>query len=373
MPPRVLQLVLSLSPGGTERLVIEICRRLSGGAHMSVCCLDEPGAWASDLTQEGIEVTSLGRRGGFEPSLARAIARVVDRQRIDIIHSHHYSPFVYSALAKLLRPAVGLVFTEHGRLSDAPPSMKRRVVNPLLSKLPNAICAVSQDLRQHLIDSGFPARRIEVVYNGVPDLPPPTPCTRRGVRASLGVPDDDTLILSIGRLDPVKNFPLLLCAFANVLRRDPNVWLAIVGDGPERADLEQQVRDLSLYEHVKFTGYRQDVSGLLAAADVYVNSSVFEGVSLTILEAMAAGLPVVATAVGGNPEVVAHERTGLLASSASASIADAIHRLAVDDQLRRRFGAAGRARVAQDFSMDRMMARYAELYQMYSANRNSAR
>src|SRR5947208_1781015 len=147
---RVMQLVLSLSPGGTERLVIELCRRLAPTVESVVCCLDEAGEWASQLIDGGVPVVALGRTPGFHPSLALRVAQLLDRHGIDVLHCHHYSPYVYGALATTLKRRVHLVFTEHGRLSNAPPSIKRRWANPLLARLPGQICAVSGDLKRDM-------------------------------------------------------------------------------------------------------------------------------------------------------------------------------------------------------------------------------
>ena len=130
-----MQLVLSLSPGGTERLVIEICKQLAERIEPTVCCLDESGAWARELESLGIPVVALGRRPGFQPALAKQVARLVTAHGIDVVHCHHYSPYVYGLMASLMTHAK-LVFTEHGRLSDGEPSRKRQLINPLLSLLP---------------------------------------------------------------------------------------------------------------------------------------------------------------------------------------------------------------------------------------------
>src|SRR5262245_27258633 len=122
-----MQVVLSLAPGGTERLVIEIAQRLAGATEMSVCCLDEQGAWASELAPQAIPVVAIGRRPGFRPGVAYELARWIDSRRVDVIHCHHFSPFLYGQLAAWLRPGLRVVFTEHGRLSDAEPSRKRRM------------------------------------------------------------------------------------------------------------------------------------------------------------------------------------------------------------------------------------------------------
>src|SRR5262245_35405343 len=126
MDTRVLQLTFSINPGGTERLVVEMVKRLSVDIPMAVCCLDDQGAWADDLRSQGIAVEGLNRASGFRPTLGGAIAGAARRHAATIIHCHHYSPFVYGSLASLWRPNLRVVFTEHGRLSDAPPSTKRR-------------------------------------------------------------------------------------------------------------------------------------------------------------------------------------------------------------------------------------------------------
>ena len=130
-----MQVVLSLAPGGTERLVIEICRRLAPAVESVVCCLDAPGEWANQVTSQGIPVHALGRAPGFRPLLGPEIARLAARYRVDALHCHHYSPYVYGLVATLLRRGAGLVFTEHGRLSDQAPSRKRRRINPLLQSI----------------------------------------------------------------------------------------------------------------------------------------------------------------------------------------------------------------------------------------------
>jgi glycosyltransferase involved in cell wall biosynthesis len=357
-----MQLVLSLSPGGTERLVIEIVRGLAARVDSVVCCLDEPGAWATELGALNVPVIPLQRQPGFHPSLAGRLARLMKAHRIDIVHCHHYSPYVYGLLASMLRPGVRLVFTEHGKLSDHGPSRKRRLVNPLLSRWPARVCAVSADLKQHMVSEGFPPHRIDVLYNGIDPGLRPTRADKRAARAALGIPDDAFLIGTAGRLDPVKNLNIFIEAHAIVAARNPLVRAAIIGDGPERRRLEAKAAQIGAVNPVVFTGYRQDVRALMAAFDVYVNCSVYEGVSLTILEAMAAGLPVIASPAGGNPEVVIEPETGLLIPARARSIAEGLHALLHDPRRRRVMGDAGRWRVIRHFSIARMVDDYARAY-----------
>lgn len=357
-----MQLVLSLSPGGTERLVIEIVRALVPRMDFVVCCLDSPGAWADEVRALNVPVISLSRRSGFRPELAVKIARIIKEHRIDVVHCHHYSPYVYGLLASLLAPRVSLVFTEHGRLSDAPPSKKRQLVNPLLSTRPGCVYAVSADLRQHMVAEGFPASRVQVTYNGIDPGDRPMAEQRASARRALGLANDAFVVGTAGRLDLVKNLSLLIDAHAMLRTQRPDANAVIVGDGPERAALEAKTAQLGLGGAVTCTGYRADVRELMPAFDVYVNCSTYEGVSLTILEAMAAALPVIATPVGGNPEVVIDQETGLLVASDASAIADAMAHLAGNPQRRRAMGDAGRWRVIHHFSMARMVEAYAAAY-----------
>ena len=359
--PRVLQLVLSLSPGGTERLVIEICKQLAERVESMVCCLDERGAWARELESHGIPVVALGRRPGFQPALARHVARLITAHDIDIVHCHHYSPYIYGLMASLMTPAK-LVYTEHGRLSDGQPSRKRQLINPLLSLLPGRIFAVSADLKQQMVAEGFPARCIRVVHNGVDPGTRASSAQRAHAREALGVPPDAFIVGTAGRLDPVKNLTVMLQVQQLLRDKVKRAFAVIVGDGPERAALAAAADALGLADSVIFTGYRSDVRALMPAFDVYLNCSTYEGVSLTILEAMAAGLPVVATPVGGNPEVVVDHETGYLIPSRARSLAETLAHLAFDARLRRAMGDAARWRVIRHFSIARMVDEYAAIY-----------
>ena len=355
-------MVLSLNPGGTERLVVEIARRLHGELPMAVCCLDDPGAWAETLKNDGIRVDSLRRASGFHPALGRALARVARHHRADVLHCHHYSPFVYGAIAKLWVPGLRIVFTEHGRLSDAGPSPKRRLANSVLGRVPDAVFAVSRELRDHLVGEGFPSRTAGVIYNGIEPGPVATPGTRANVRARLGVPSKTVVVGTVARLDPVKNLQTLIAAVAALNQEQRPTALVIVGDGPERPALERAAAESGIGRQSHFLGQRDDARDWLAGCDVYANSSISEGVSLTILEAMAASLPVVATAVGGTPEVVDDTCARLVPSRNAEALASAIRALGDDSLLRMLMGAAGRRRVEDLFTIERMVRDYRDVY-----------
>lgn len=359
--PRVLQVALSLNPGGTERLVIELTARLHPTMPMAVCCLDERGTWAASLEELGITVHALGRQPGFHPSLGMAIARVARAHRATMIHAHHYSPFVYAAVARLCGAGSEVIFTEHGRLSDTRPSAKRRLANRLLGRIPKRVFTVSGDLRQHLIEEGFSPDAVDVIYNGIDAGPLPDPHTRAQARARLRVTPDTLVVGTIARLDPVKNLGSLIRAAALVAGDRPIVVL-IIGDGPERAALERLTAELDAGHLIRFEGHKDDARSWLAGWDVFVNCSVSEGVSLTILEAMAAGLPVIATGVGGTPEVVNSTCGRLVPARDDAALASMLLELALARDLRVALGTAGRARMEQHFSLARMVDDYRVVY-----------
>lgn len=355
-------MVLSLNPGGTERLVVELVRRLRPELSMAVCCLDEEGSWGEGLRRENVGVTALRRRDGFQPQLGRAIARIAAQHGARVVHCHHYSPFVYASIARLWSPDLRIIFTEHGRLSDAPPSAKRRTANRVLAHAPREVVTVSSELRQHLVAEGFPTGKVSVIYNGIDVGTLPGADMRARVRLELGIPDDAVVIGTVARLDPVKDLHTLIRAVGQQgLQRAP-VILLVIGDGSERARLEASAREVGAGSSVRFLGHREDARDLLAACDVYANSSISEGISLTILEAMAAGLPVIATRVGGTPEIVDATCGRLVPSRDPDALASTLAALAADPILRQTLGREARARVEQHFTLDRMVREYRDAY-----------
>lgn len=361
-PPRVLQVVLRLDPGGTERLVIEIVRRLHARMPMAVCCLDAAGAWATQVTGLGVPLHVLGREPGFHPRLSWRLAAIARAFAADVLHCHHYSPFVYGRLASLLVPGTRAVYTEHGRLSDSPPSAKRRLANRLIMAGARDLYAVSHDLRAHLLREAVPPR-MQVIWNGIEPGAAPTPADRAAARAHLGAAADDCVVGAVARLDPVKDLGLLIEAVVLAARANPRLRLAIIGDGPERATLEQIIRRLDAGTRVRLFGHRDDARALLAGVDVFANCSTSEGISLTLLEAMAAELPIVATRVGGTPEVVVDHETGRLAPARDAdAFAAALADTAGDPARARAWGLAGRRRLLAHFTLDEMVRRYEDVY-----------
>ncbi|MGB0752319.1 MAG: glycosyltransferase, partial [Gammaproteobacteria bacterium] len=319
--PDLLQVVLSLNAGGTERLVVDMTLALNDRANIVVACLDERGVWAEHLRNEGIRVEALGRKPGFDWSLVGSIRRIAKDMYKPAIHCHHYTPFVYGGLASLAIPDSKLVYTEHGRYGDGPPSVKRRFANQLFGRMPGRFFAVSHDLRQHLVGEGLPAAKLEVNHNGIEPGAVTTEHARSEVRDELGLHHDDWVVGTVARLDPVKDLNVLIDAVAQLKDRAPKLKVVFVGDGPERQNLEAAVEAQGLAARVIFLGHRDDARRLMAGFDLYFNCSVIEGISVTILEALAAGLAVAASRVGGTPEILGDNEYGLMFESRSPKAA----------------------------------------------------
>jgi glycosyltransferase involved in cell wall biosynthesis len=306
----------------------------------------------------------VGRTPGFHPSLGLRIAAVARAHGAGLLHCHQYTPFIYGVVAGLRSPSLRVVVTEHGRLSAAPPSPRRRLANRIFSRRPQAIAAVSHELRGFMEAEGYDPRRLRVIHNGVSTGEEPTPGRRLEARVALGLPADALVIGSVARFDPVKHLDLLVEAFARTHASIPAARLALIGDGPERPGLDAQVRALGLADVIRFTGLRSDARALLAGFDVYVNSSRSEGISLTILEAMAEEVAVVATRVGGTAEAIEHGKSGLLVPPDDArSLSEALRALLHEPARRADLAREGRARVVDHFSLDGMVAAYGALYE----------
>ena len=361
---RVMHLLHSMHVAGAEKLVYDIIPLVRGRVCSSVCCLDSVGDLGEKLRAQGTAVCLVGRRPGTDLGVPWRIARELRRHRVDVLHCHQYTPYFYGSLARLLYPRVKVVFTEHGRHVPDRVRPKRAVCNQVLQFITDAFTAVSGAVRQHLIRfEKMPGRRIRVIYNGVH---PDDFAADRGpdrVRRQLGLPGDAPVVGTAARLAPVKDQRTLLRAFARVCRSMPQARLLIAGDGPCRQDLEGLARQLELDGSACFLGRRDDVPDLMQVFDVFVLSSLSEGTSVTLLEAMASGTACVATAVGGNPEVVVDGQTGLLSPSRRpVELADNLIALLRDPALRQRMGARGRERVYQRFTYAQMVYGFLEIY-----------
>jgi L-malate glycosyltransferase len=364
--PTVGHVLHRLGRAGAEVLARDLARRLGDRYRFVFLCLDGIGPLGEDLAAEGFEVLELRRRPGLDLAVAGRLRSAVKRHDIALLHAHQYTPFCYAALSRRLSATPPILFTEHGRHYPDPRKPKRVLANRWFLKATDRVTAVGRFVKQALIDNeGLAESRIEVVYNGIdPDAFPPTDdASRTRARRLIGVDGDAPVVMQVARFHPVKDHALSVRAFARVVQAFPAARLCLVGDGEERPAIEALSAELGVHNHVLFMGARDDVDRLLPGVDVFILSSLSEGVSVTLLEAMATSLPIVATDVGGNPEVVDHGQTGLLSPRGDAdALAENLTALLGDPGRRQSFGRAGRARLLDMFTQDRMHRQFAELY-----------
>ncbi|KYF93365.1 glycosyltransferase [Sorangium cellulosum] len=369
-PAKVAHVVLSLNVGGLERVVLRLLERTARDRFAPiVCALEEPGALAEELARLGVPLVVLPRRPGLDPGLPVRLSAWLRREGIRLVHTHNPGPHLYGALAAGLARAASLpgrgggprvIHTKHGR--NYPKQKRKVLVNRLAAALTDRVVAVSDDARAVAIEvERVDPAKVVTILNGV-DTDVFRPGDAGAARARLGVPASGYHVGCVARLSPEKDHATLLAAFARLREVRPDAHLTLIGDGPLRPALEEQAARLGLGGAVAFTGTRGDVAELLPAFDVFALASLTEGISLTLIEAAAAGLPIVATRVGGNPEIIEEGSTGLLVSpGAPEPLGAALEAVAVRED-RAAMGERGRARVIERFGLDQMVRAYEELY-----------
>lgn len=365
-PVRVAFVMHMMGVAGAEVLVAETIRRLGRRLEPLICCLDGIGPLGEQLRSDGVPVVVIGRRLGKDWRTPVRLAQEFRRHGAEVIHAHQYTPFFYSALARVLcgnRPR--LIFTEHGRhYPDIVSSARRRVNQAVLAHLAaevNAVCEFSAEALRRT--DGFGQVPVQVIENGIDVERYGRSADRAAAKRRVGLAPERRHIINVARFHPVKDQMTLITAFAQLAGAANDVDLVLVGDGALRAELERAVAVHGLGERVHLLGIRRDIAQLLDAADVFCLSSVSEAASLTLLEAMASALPVVVSAVGGNPEIVADGRDGLLFPRGDVEqLAQALLRVLADPALAARLGAAAAARVHATYRLERTIDRYFELY-----------
>ncbi|MCZ6692246.1 MAG: glycosyltransferase family 4 protein [Planctomycetota bacterium] len=350
---------------GGEEQTITLAERLIRQGHGSrlVCQPESPVAAAA--RERGVPVTPLRMRADADPFAVASLLKVLRKGRYDIVHAHTSHAVGLLALSAPFGGWPARVHTRRiARSVRRPGALGMNRWKYLLGT--DACIGISRAVVRQLGEDGLPEDRLALVPSGV-DLPTHETHLHR---ADLGLPPRGLIIGIVAHLEEEKGVDILLDAFARIGRSQPSSTLLIVGDGPDRQALQDRSRDLGLDGRVRFLGLRQDVGSILPLMDVYASASRREALGTSILAAQAHGLPVAATRVGGVAEVVADGRTGLLVPTDDPeSLAAALDRLGGDRSLRRRLGQAGRARVAERFSTDRMVAGTLEVYRKVLAGR----
>jgi len=365
---RVLHVMPRLGLGGTEKGVLKVIRGLGeiGFTHQ-ICAVR--GIDPEFVSQESIEAnvrSADSLRAGFQFPLFR-LMKIMEEFRPHIVHSRNFGALEAVAAARLARVPVA-IHSEHGYeleiLRGLP--MRRRLLCRALYGVADVVFTVTDDLRKyHASQSWLPADRFRVLYNGVDtERFSPNPLSRGQMRAELGVPDGRFLIGSIGRLVAIKDHKTLLRAAESSVLQRLDVHVLLIGAGPEMPTLQNYVAgSKSLAGRVTFHGASDRVPELLNALDAFVLPSICEGMSNTILEAMACGVPAIVTRTGGNPELIEEGHSGYLFPPGNAEmLSTLLSRLAESSGTRHEFGVSARRRAVEQFSLAGMIQRYREIY-----------
>lgn len=348
---RVVHVVNQLDMGGMEKLLVEFARHADRDRfELRFVSLTNGGTLTKEIEDLGWEVTSLGVRPGLHPGLVVRLARLFRRLRADVVHAHNNRPLVYAGPAARLARVRRVIHTRHGQQNGA--NGRMRTANRLISLTADCMVCVSSDSARSTAAEGVAPHRIRTLLNGI-DVNRFRPATG----------NSDGPVVAIGRLSPEKDFATLVRAAGIVASQFPSFRLEIAGDGLCGDDLRRLIAELSLDGVVQLLGQVRDVPSVLARGSIFALSSLTEGISLAILEAMAAGLPIVATRVGGNTEVVIDGHTGLLVPASDPdTLASALLELWQNPDRRKALGQAGRARVETVFDVRNMVRAYEDIY-----------
>jgi len=369
--PLIVHVVYRLDTGGMERVLVTVVNRTQLQYRHAVICLDGFSEFRELIEDPDVPCLALNKRPGKDWGCYFRLWKALRKLKPDLVHSYNFGALDAAPVAKLAGVR-RVVHAERGRNASDPRGENRKYRNLRRWLLPfiDRYLAVSRDLQDWLTEKvGIDPSRVVFIPNGIDPANFVVAPGMNEVRPILGsfAPPGTIVIGTVGRLDPVKDQAGLVSAF-NLLRESlPEVRerlrLVIVGEGPQRSVLEAQIAHLGLLEQVRLLGNRDNVPAILVEFDIFALSSIAEGMPGVLLEAMAAGLPIVATKVGGVSEVVSSEITGLLVAADSPhALAEALANYVSDEALRSRHGHAGRERVETGFSLNEMVSAYTTLY-----------
>jgi glycosyltransferase involved in cell wall biosynthesis len=358
----VLHLCESSETGGAESVLISIVENLDQTRYASVVCLLSEGWLKTQLDRRRIETFVIPQPRSFDLSWLIKLGRLLRHRQIHVMHSHEFATNVYASMLGLAT-GIPVVATVHGKNYYAD-RVRRRAAYRFVARHARMV-AVSHDLKRFLIDRVLiPDRRITVVHNGIDIDRHIAGGAIHDVRRELAILPDQPVIGTVGNLFEVKGQEFLLRACKLLLPTHPDFVLLIAGEGGQLHFLQQEARELGVSEHVKLLGFRDDVPSLLRAMNVFVLPSLSEGLPLSILEALALEVPVVATNVGGIPEVIEDRVTGFLVPPASPQLlADRIAEAITAPEKAFELAQAGRKKVQEVFGVRQMVERYESLYE----------
>lgn len=374
-PINVLQLVLSFRPGGRRNAIQTLARGIqTAGAKCDLCCLDELGCQSSELGNEFDSVTVLNRSQLGHFGVARRLRLLCRDREIDLIHAHDAASQFAAALVRLVRPRTKLLMTFHRSLGFESARRRDRFRNAFACSLSGAIVTASLERKEHFrFENLVPERKLEVIPFGIDVHSFCRDAKRRlEIRSSLKLGPRTVVVGAAGHYGREKGIDVAIQVFGELCRRRPELDTVLVVLGSGSSDQKREIEQLAAAHpgrRIVLAGFQPSVRDWYSAFDVFLHAPRLEAFGLVIIEAMAANLPVVATRVGGVPELVRHEQTGLLGDS-PAELADALSRLITDPDLRERYGARGFEVADAEYGASLSSERYLDLYHRLTAPEN---
>lgn len=362
---KIAHIVHSLNIGGLEKMVLDqVLLSPSKDIEYSVICLDAKGSFAEDLEGKGYGVICFNRKG-FDPSLFFKLAEYLRKEKIDIVHTHNPGPLFYGSIAAKLAKIPVTVHTKHG--TNFRKSKKDNWINRKMIKVPTRIVAVSDDAYRIAIEHDkVPEKKLSMVRNGINVKEFRDRRTDRNkLLEKYRLPPEGLLIGIVARLSWEKDIQTLVESFALLAGNKRNVNLGIVGDGEERAKLESIAGERGISDKVFFLGFQRNIAEILSIFDIFVLSSIREGTSVTLIEAMASGLPVVVTDVGGNGELIKDGVNGFVVPVRGINeMKQALLRLIENRQMAQDMGKRNSEVSAQKYDIQDTIAAYEALYRV---------
>lgn len=365
--PRVLNLISRLATGGAESLLYYIHKQLKdqGYSNFTLCTLTSQGDFYKKAKEDKLPVISLDLTSSYDPRVLFRLVKVIRNGRFNIVHSHLPAAHFYSFMASLFMPYVKLVYTIHGiSAKKAGISVLLSLRHRLLASRISRIVAVSNSTKNQYINLfGVNRNKVVVIPNAIRPYEHQLDFAVEEKKIELGIDSNIPVLLAVGRVCEQKGYDTLLKAAKLLKDQKQRYKLLIAGDGPLWEDMNKLRNVLGLQTEVSFLGKRNDVSELLQLADIFVLSSNWEGMPISIIEAMMCGKPIVATAVDGSRELVRNGVDGLLVSPQDPhALTAALMKTIADDSMRSHFGKCARERAYKEFTMDVMVERLMNLY-----------
>jgi glycosyltransferase involved in cell wall biosynthesis len=365
----VLQLIEGLSFGGAETKLLELVAKMDRERFRTVVCSLGMGDRIKNKFDDlNVKFVNLKRRGRIDPKIIWDVAKLIRDEKIDVVMTTLFYADVVGALARTMSPAKAVFSWE--TISAPEWLLRHRLLTYRFAMhFCDKVVSVSNATADWLVQKrGVPRNKVMVIPYGV-DLRLYQVGRNPELKASLDIPAEAPVVGVVARLHPQKGHRYLIDAARDIASAHPSAHFVFVGDGELRPDLEKQVSESDLTPKFHFLGFRDDIKELLKVFDVFVLPSLYEGLPNVILEAMATGLPVVATAVDGTIELIVDNETGFLVPPKNPQELSAkISFLLQDDECRRRFGSRGRERVEQNYSLEKQVASFQNLYESYVKN-----